>query len=121
MHMDRPVYVFGSNLGGRHDLGAAVEAVRHRGAVCGQDTGVQGNSYAIPTMDESLSALSLDQIAEGVDGFLAFARTHPWQLFEVTPIGCGFAGYEPNDIAPMFEGAPHNVTLPRAFSDVLRV
>jgi hypothetical protein len=119
MHMDRPVLVFGSDLSGRHDRDDALEAVRNRGAIIGRHSGVQGNSYAIPTQDEDLRPLPLDRIAAGVDTFLAFARTHPWQLFEVTLIGCASAGYSPDEIARMFEGAPHNVTLPRAFAEVL--
>lgn len=119
MHMDRPVLVFGSDLSGRHDRGAALEAVRNRGAIIGQPSGVQGNSYAIPIQDRDLHPLPLDSIAAGVNMFLAFARTHPWQLFDVTLIGCASADYNPDKIAPMFEGAPHNVTLPRAFTEVL--
>ena len=116
MHMDRPVLVFESDLAGRHNRGAAIQAVKNRGAVVGQHAGAQGNSYAIPTVDENLQPLPLDKIADEIGMFLAFARTCPWQLFDVTPIGCESAGYKPNEIAPMFEDAPHNVTLPRAFS-----
>jgi hypothetical protein len=119
MHMDRPVFVFGSDLSGRHDRGAALEAVRNRGAVVGRHSGAQGNSYAIPTQDEDLRPLPLERIEAGVGAFLAFARTHPWQLFDVTLIGCALSSYSPGEIAPMFEGAPHNVTLPRAFAEAL--
>ena len=120
MHMDRPVFVFGSNLAGHHGKGAALEALHRRGAILGRSAGLQGNSYAIPTKDEIRHRLPLDKIAEGIDGFLDYTRTHPWLLFDVTPIGCGPAGYKPDDIAPMFQNAPHNVTLPDAFEDVLR-
>jgi len=50
MHMDRPVFVFSSNLSGHHDEGAALEALRNRGAIYGNAQGSQGNSYAIPTL-----------------------------------------------------------------------
>jgi hypothetical protein len=115
MHMDRPVFVFGSNLSGHHDEGAALEALRNRGAIYGNGLGLQGNSYAIPTTDENLRPLPLAKIAEGVERFLDFARMHPWQLFEVTPVACGHTGYKPEHVAPMFASASHNVTLPRVF------
>ncbi|MCB1443538.1 MAG: hypothetical protein KDJ72_11015 [Methyloceanibacter sp.] len=119
MHMDRPMFVFGSDRAGRHREGAALEALRNRGAVYGQGAGPQGNCYAIPTRCEMARPLRRDEIAHGVATFLDYTRTHPWLLFDVTPIGCDNAGYGPEDIAPMFAGAPHNVTLPRVFADIL--
>lgn len=118
MHMDRSVLVFGSNLAGHHDQGAAFEALRSRGAIYGNGCGLQGNSYAIPTQDESLRPLPLEKIGMGIHCFLDFAKTHPWLLFEVTPIACNCAGYQPEHVAPMFKSAPHNVTLPQVFKDV---
>jgi hypothetical protein len=112
MHMDRPVFVFASNLAGRHSDGTALEAVLTRGAIHGQGFGLQGNSYAIPAKDENLRALPLVEIAAGVERFLDFARTRPWLLFEVKPVLGDLAGYKPDDVASMFEHAPHNVTLP---------
>jgi len=111
--MDRPVFVFSSNLSGHHDEGAALEALRNRGAIYGNAQGSQGNSYAIPTKDEDLRSLPLIRIAEEIERFLDFAKTHPWLLFEVTPIACGSAGYRPEEVAPIFESASHNVTLPQ--------
>lgn len=81
--------------------------------------GLQGDSYAIPTKDERLRTLSLKRIKPYVDEFLAFAGTISHRQFRLTPIGCGLAGYEPNDIAPMFLAAPPNVVLPPEFSNVL--
>ena len=119
MHMDRPMFVFGSDRAGRHLEGAALEALRNRGAVYGQGAGPQGNSYAIPTRCEASRALPRDEIANGVMAFLDYTHTHPWLLFDVTPIGCDLAGHGPEEIAPMFAGAPHNVTLPRVFTEIL--
>ena len=47
------IFVFGSNTEGDHGGGAAADAVRHFGAVMGQAAGLQGQSYAIPTVDYS--------------------------------------------------------------------
>ncbi len=106
------VFVFGSNLAGRHGAGAARFARTHRGAVYGCGEGRQGNSYAIPTKDSRLRTLPLDVIALHVAKFLEHAAEHPELTFEVTRVGCGLAGYSGEEIAPMFEDAPDNCRLP---------
>lgn len=118
--MSDPVFVFGSNLAGRHGKGAALWARQHRGAVYGCGVGYQGNSYAIPTKDERLHTLPLERISEHVAYFLGFARhVRPDLIFQLTPIGCGLAGYKPDQIAPMFADAPPNVILPPEFEAIL--
>jgi hypothetical protein len=109
------IFVFGSNLAGRHGKGAAKTALDQYGAVYGQGIGMQGNSYAIPTKDALLRPLSLDQIAFYVGTFKAFAARCPGWDFYVTAIGCGLAGYKPEQIGPMFADAPANCQLPDAF------
>lgn len=110
------IFVFGSNLAGRHGKGAALEARQKWGAIYGQGEGLQGRSYAIPTKDANLRTLPLDTIAQAVVRFLEFALSRPDLRFTVTPIGCGLAGYKPADIAWMFDApCPHNVDLPEAF------
>jgi hypothetical protein len=118
--MTDPIFVFGSNLAGRHGKGAALWAKEYRGAIYGQGAGRQGNSYAIPTKDWELRTLPLDAIADYVEAFLAYAADHPRDVFELTPIGCGLAGYAPATIAPMFRKAPTNVLLPDVFMRSLR-
>jgi hypothetical protein len=118
--MGDPVFVFGSNLAGRHGKGAALFARQHRGAIYGCAIGYQGNSYAIPTKDAALRTLALERIQAHVDYFLSFAREiRPDLQFQLTPIGCGLAGYKPEQIAPMFRNAPPNVILPEKFKAVL--
>jgi hypothetical protein len=119
MAMTEPVFVFGSNQRGRHGAGAAKWALQHRGARYGQGNGRQGNSYAIPTKDYSLKTLPLRSIAASVGEFLIYATDNLGLNFQVTPIGCGLAGYKPEQIAPMFRGAPPNCTLPKEFLEVL--
>jgi hypothetical protein len=115
----RRIFVFGSNLAGRHGKGAALFARTRRGAIYGQGEGLQGLSYAIPTKDGSLRSLSLDSIRQHVERFIAFARQHPELQFQLTAIGCGLAGYRPWDIAPMFENAPATVELPPEFKEAM--
>lgn len=117
--MKPPVFVFGSNLAGRHGKGAALFARLHRGAVYGVGRGPQGNSYAIPTKDENLRVIGLHEIGEHVRHFLEHARARPDDAFEVTAVGCGLAGYRPEQIAPFFRGAPSNCALPEEFKAVL--
>jgi hypothetical protein len=114
-----PVFVFGSNLAGRHGKGAALWARLHRGAIYGRGVGPQGNAYAIPTKDHRLRVLPLHVIRDYVGEFLDYARRQPNTSFELTPIGCGLAGYRPEQIAPMFSDVPPNVILPDAFDTVL--
>jgi hypothetical protein len=114
------IFVFGSNLAGRHGKGAALIARQRHGAVYGQGVGLQGSSYAIPTKDERLRPLPLEAIRGYVEEFKAFARQHPEQTFQVTAIGCGLAGYRPDQIAPMFADAPANCVLPDEFKGLGR-
>jgi len=109
------IFVFGSNLAGRHGKGAALYAKQHKGARYGQGVGLQGNSYAIPTKDQNIKTLPLETIKIYIDEFIKFAINNPDLTFEVTKIGCGLAGYMPKDIAPMFKGVPGNVLLPQEF------
>lgn len=106
------IFVFGSNLAGRHGAGAALYAAKNHGAKYGVGVGRTGNSYAIPTKDSSIRTLPLDSIQPYVTEFLEYASNHPELEFQVTKIGCGLAGYTEADIAPMFTGAPSNCHLP---------
>jgi hypothetical protein len=117
--MTLPIFVFGSNMAGRHGKGAALWAKRIHGAIYGQGEGRQGASYAIPTKDEKLRVLPLPIIEAKVLRFLAYAAEHQELTFAVTPIGCGLAGYVPEQIAPMFAGGGPNVQLPPEFLTVL--
>lgn len=110
-----PVFVFGSNLAGRHGKGAALFARQNRGAEYGVGVGRTGNSYAIPTKDERIRTLPLDRINTYVKDFLDYARGNPSDMFQLTPIGCGLAGYTYDQIGPMFSGAPSNVIIPAEF------
>ena len=92
---DNEVFVFGSNLEGLHGGGAARLAMKW-GAVWGQGVGLQGQTYAIPTMHGGV-----DEIRPYVDDFIAFASSHPDKRFLVTEIGCGIAGFRPKEIAPL--------------------
>ena len=111
------IFVFGSNLAGMHGGGAARLAYQKFGAVWGQGVGLQGQSYAIPTMQGGV-----ETIQPYVDEFIKFAKQHPQLKFLVTEIGCGIAGFSPSEIAPLFELAREvkNIYLPERFWMVLK-
>ena len=117
--MSGQVFVFGSNLAGRHGKGAALFARQHHGAIYGQGWGRQGNSYGIPTKDAKLKTLPLSTIKNYVCGFLEHAEQMIHEDFQLTPVGCGLAGYAPEQIAPMFANAPTNVIIPEEFRLIL--
>ena len=102
------IFVFGSNLAGRHGKGAALTARLEHGAQYGVSNGFTGNAYAIPTCNGRLQPLPLGSIKRWVDRFLDDAQFIYPTLFKVTRIGCGLAYYTDQDIAPMFESAPDN-------------
>lgn len=106
------IFVFGSNLAGQHGGGAAHLAYKRFGAVWGQGVGMQGQSYAIPTMQGGV-----ETIKPYVDDFIQFAQSRPDLLFYVTRIGCGIAGFKDEDIAPLFALAINveNILLPKEF------
>ncbi len=113
---ENEVFVFGSNLAGMHGGGAARAARLRFGAVMGQGVGMQGRSYGIPTMQGGV-----ETIRPYVNDFIAYARQHPDRQFLVTPIGCGIAGFDPDDIAPLFDEAKEvrNISLPESFWKVI--
>ncbi len=110
------IFVFGSNLDGLHGGGAARVAYQKFGAQWGKGIGMQGNSYGIPTMHGGVEV-----IKPYVDEFIEFALSNKEYTFLVTRIGCGIAGFSPNEIAPLFTKAIEieNILLPEDFVQVL--
>lgn len=117
------IFVFGSNLAGRHGKGSALYAKLNHGAIYGQGEGRQGNSYAIPTKDgrdkgslrRPSQILPVWQIKQHVDTFIAYAKAHPELEFQIVAIGCSNSGYKPSEIGPLFKGVPANCRLPNEF------
>jgi len=113
------IFVFGSNLAGRHGKGAAKTAMKW-GAKYGEGFGLQGSTFAIPTKDWELRPLRLWDIKNYVTTFYLIAFHSPDSKYLVTEIGCGLAGYRPEQIAPFFEEAAQldNVYLPKRFWEI---
>ena len=111
------IFTYGANEKFYHGAGAAKLALKW-GAKHGM-AGLVGQTYGIPTKDKKIQTLSLDKIQVHVNDFLATAFSHPEYEFLLTKIGCGLAGYRPEDIAPLFKiiktGVFENVILPEEF------
>ena len=110
------VFVFGSNSAGIHGGGAAAYACKSLDAEWGVGEGLTGQCYALPTKDKHIQSRSLKDVQESVDRFISYATDHPELNFQVTRIGCGLAGFNDSDIAPMFVDAPDNCEFDSAWS-----
>lgn len=119
---DNEIFVFGSNEGGKHGAGAAKLAAEKFGAIHGQGFGPMGKSFGIPTKAWSISNVLPPAVIECYAArFCEYAAEHKDKQFLVTQIGCGLAGYKPEEIAPFFALADdiHNISLPQCFWDVI--
>ena len=103
------IFVFGSNLAGRHGAGAALEAKKEWGAQVGVGEGLTGCAYAIPTKGRRLEVLPLSDIQKSVDNFLVCAFLNPQYRFLLTPIGTGYAGYTVRQIRHLFVKSHYNI------------
>jgi len=108
---EREIFVFGSNKQGMHGGGAAWVAHKKFGAEWGVGEGLTGRTYALPTMEGAAS------MKKAVEQFTDCARRYPELTFLVTAVGCGIAGYTPQEVAPLFRAAAglENVYLPEMF------
>jgi hypothetical protein len=114
------IFVFGSNLAGIHGAGAAREALVSYGAIMRCGRGLCGKSYAIPTKDAKIETMKINDIRPYVNDFLAFASIADNLEFFVTRVGCGLAGYDNSDIAPLFKSAGDNCNFPEEWESYLK-
>lgn len=106
------IFVFGSNLGGRHAGGAARLAKDRFGAEEGVGEGLTGQSYAFPTLTAAFAKVSPAALETSRNRLFATARENPDKVFLLTKVGCGIAGFREDQIRPLFENAPPNLVLP---------
>ena len=105
------IFVFGSNLGGKHGGGAARQALESFGAYYSKGVGRQRQSYAIPTLDSNLERLPLEIISLYLWDFDDYAQTHPELEFLLTKIGTGIAGFTPQEMESIMPNFPSNVII----------
>ncbi len=119
----RTVFVFGSNLSGIHGAGAA--AVAHQKFQANWHKGqgwVSLFAYAIPTKERNVrEPRSLDDIRASIEEFCTLTwEFSPHIQFFITRVGCGYAGYKDDQIAPLFRGAnPENCSFPDTWAEIL--
>lgn len=130
------VFVFGSNEAGAHAGGAARVAWEKFGAIWGQGRGLQGQSYALPTLDENLQCLTIGQVRSNIREFLRTVDQYRGQkVFLLTKVGCGIAGFRISQIASAFWDEsrtyygddwfpyvgclPENLVIPEEFYDYM--
>lgn len=106
---DNQIFVFGSNLAGRHGRGAALTARTQFGAQYGVGVGPTGRCYAIPTKNEYIQTLPLHVIQQYILQFVDYAKQHPELEFLLTPIGTGLAGYSIDQLKSILPELPANV------------
>lgn len=109
----RKIFVFGSNITGRHGAGAALTAVTKWKAIQGVPMGLQGNAYAIATKDleKGERSVPLPFIAAQIQTLYEFANINPKLLFYLTRIGCGHAGFCEFEIGPLV-GRHYGIDIP---------
>ena len=114
---ENQIFVFGSNMNGNHAGGAARLAVEKFGAIMGEAKGIQGQSYAIPTLDKDMQKVTEEKLLVFLENFGNYANEHPEKEFLLTAIGTGIAGFDASYMAYMVLRAnlPDNVTLPKEF------
>ncbi len=106
---DNQIFVFGSNLNGNHAGGAARQAYDTFGAVWGQGVGLQGQSYAIPTLDENMQKMSLERIGSHLEDLVRHAGMNEDKEYLLTPIGQGIAGFSKEEIESILPELPKNI------------
>lgn len=114
------IFVFGSNLAGRHGAGAAKAALDHFGATYGVGIGFTGQSYAIPTKDYQIETLPLSTVKFFIKQFAQVSHAMKKTEFFVTRVGCGLAGFTDAEIAPLFrECNAQNCSMPEPWKEFL--
>lgn len=103
------IFVFGSNRNGYHGGGAAKQALESFGAVWGQGIGLEGQSYAIPTLGYDMEKLPLEVIKISLEELASFAENNSDKEFLLTKIGTGIAGFTEEEMEPIMPVFPSNV------------
>jgi len=113
---ENEVFVFGSNLAGFHGAGAAKTALVKFGAHYGKGEGLQGQSYAFPTLGFSLNKLKQNRLEISVDNLYKCCRDNPNKNFLLTKVGCGLAGFTEDYMKSLFiQPRPVNLIFPQGW------
>lgn len=106
------VLVFGSNIKGHHGGGAARQAFDDFGAKWGVGEGLEGQSYAFPTLDAYYKRVSNTRLHSSRLKLYECAERHPDKRFLLTKVGCGIASFDEEKMRKLFANAPKNIIKP---------
>ena len=106
------IFVFGSNLAGRHGAGAAKQAHDDFGAEYGVGEGLTGQCYAFPTLGRQLQRLAPWMLYGARDRLYRCCEENPGNTFLLTKVGCGLAGYPEATMRGLFTDPPANLMMP---------
>ena len=115
---ENDIFVFGSNKAGNHAVGAAKVAVEKFGAIVGQGEGLQGQSYAFPTLDEYMQKVTSEELVSAFENLCECAVQHKDKTFYLTKVGCGIDGFTEEEIIEAINKVelPNNVIIPESFN-----
>jgi len=114
------IFVFGSNELGQHIGGAAKQALEQFGAINGIGEGIQGQSYAFPTLDKSFKPRSRTKLRVSVYTLYLTCRQNTDKEFLLTAVGTGIAGIPVEKMAKLFRNSPPNLVLPEEFRNIIK-
>lgn len=124
---ENQIFVFGSNTQGRHGKGTAKLCLDKYGAIYGQASGLQGQSYGLITTDLTtykFPSRSPSEILEEIKKLYKFAELHPDSDFLIayTADGHNLCGYTSNQLANLFSAVPipENIVFEDKFANLLK-
>lgn len=122
---ENEIFVFSSNLLGKHIGGTARIAKEKFGAQEGVSEGITGQCYAIPTLDEDFSRVSLLDLTVSMTLFLQHVKLYKDRYtYYLTKIGRSIVGWSVYDIREVFQTClkrifngvvPENLYIPKEF------
>ena len=111
------IFVFGSNLAGKHIGGAALQAKEQFGAEEGVGEGLTGQAYAFPTLNEQFEQRSFGELYVSLNELYRVAKENPDKEFLLTKVGCGIAQFPEEQMKDLFSNAPANIIKPDDWND----
>lgn len=111
------IFVFGSNLAGKHYGGASKQAYEQFGAEMGVGEGITGKCYALPTLDENFNQFTFQDLEIFRNRLYRVCNNLTHKKFLLTAVGTGIAGYQVEEMKKLFIKHPLNLILPKEFKD----
>ncbi len=105
---DDTIFVFDSNIDGKHVVGRSKKALKHFEAIYGKAEGLYGYSYALPTLNysDTPSQISIESITASVCRLYECAREHPDLKFKIANNNsfneCTLGGYSGDELLDVF-------------------